>query len=251
MSSVYPIRACSCHDITEFVYKNNLIKLKIGRRVPLTEISHDGQSLAWASQGLVAWATLRGSKVIAKTIPGPEQWFKKELHALAACIPCPNVVTLEGWSEDPSIHPPRRVLLMEPIVHRGFQKPMNLYERYTNNDFPFTAEKKMACLRDVCKALKFMHELRPCALFYRDLKSMNVCLRDDDSACLVDLGLSMFEKSNAQYAQSHAVEQSVSRPATEGYICPTYKYAILIFHFTFLIKFHRLVFTDHLTNNSY
>lgn len=200
-----------------------VLEVAISLRVNINEISRDGQPLAWASQGHVAWATLRGSKVIAKTIPGPEAWFKKELHALAACVPCPHVVSLKGWSEDPSIHPPRRVLLMEPIVHRGFQRPMNLYERYTNNDFPFTAEKKMACLRDVCKALKFMHELRPCALFYRDLKSMNVCLREDDSACLVDLGLSMFEKTSAQYAQSHAVEQSVSRPATEGYICPTYK----------------------------
>lgn len=126
---------------------------------------------------------------------------------------------------------------------------MNLYERYTNNDFPFTAEKKMACLRDVCKALKFMHELRPCALFYRDLKSMNVCLREDDSACLVDLGLSMFEKTSAQYAQSHAVEQSVSRPATEGYICPTYKYEF--YYFTTFVIFKCFTFQQSVKSLRY
>ena len=105
---------------------------------------------------------------------------------------------------------------------------MNLYERYTNTEFPFTPKNKLSCLSDVCRALAFMHELRPCALFYRDLKSMNVTLRDDGTAVLVDLGLSMFEKKNlGQYSQAHAVEQSVSRPATEGYICPTYKYAFL------------------------
>lgn len=110
--------------------------------------------------------------------------FKKELHALVACIPCPQVVTIDAWSEDPA-QGGRRVLLMEPILHRYYQKPVNLYERYTMRDRKLYFWKH-ECLENFvctqcqmfCKSLNYSKKCFPYgARFWREVQACRPFLR--------------------------------------------------------------------------
>ena len=88
----------------------------------------------------------------------------------------PNIVQFLGYINDPFI------IVMEYIPNK------NLQENYGS----LYKSRKISIMKDILKALAYIHNRRPYSLIHRDIKPNNIILTNSKVAKITDFGLSKF-----------------------------------------------------------
>ncbi|KAL5229957.1 hypothetical protein ABZP36_028733 [Zizania latifolia] len=147
-----------------------------------------------------------GSPAAVKTCSSPH-----ELHLLASLPESPRLVSLLGYSSSGADHP--LLLVFEYLPHGSLQG--SLFGGARDGRF-LDWTKRLAVIRDVARALAFLHaECQPPVL-HGDLKPSNVLLDADFRAKLADFGLARFKTPDAIAASGVAADDFMSQELGEA-----------------------------------
>ncbi|KAL5221351.1 hypothetical protein ABZP36_026064 [Zizania latifolia] len=147
-----------------------------------------------------------GSPAAVKTCSSPH-----ELHLLASLPESPRLVSLLGYSSSGADHPV--LLVFEYLPHGSLQGA--LFDDFRDGRF-LDWPKRLGVIRDVARALAFLHaECQP-PVVHGDLKPSNVLLDADFRAKLADFGLARFKTPDAIAASGVVADDFMSQELGEA-----------------------------------
>ncbi len=83
-------------------------------------------------------------------------------------------------------------------IVESFIEGVNLRKKLINEG-PFDEELVVDWGKQICEALKYLHNMKPHPIIYRDMKPSNIIITDDNRAIIVDFGISKeFKKDDAR-----------------------------------------------------
>lgn len=134
---------------------------------------------------LAKWReTLVVAKVINKEIFIEKKFLVLREFDIMTKLHHPNIVQFLGYVNEPFI------IVMEYITNGDLKK--NIYK--------LNFKKKKSIMKDILKALVYIHNRKPNSLIHRDIKPSNILLTNSLTAKITDFGLSKFyniEKINS------------------------------------------------------
>ena len=193
------------------------------------EIDLTDKALGVGGWGIVRAARFRGLDVAAKYLHHMIlssynlQLFKREMN-MAAMTRHPNLVQFIGATVDKEC-----IILTELMPH-------SLREILENGNL--SNEQVLSVAMDVCRALSYLHSMRPVPIVHRDVSSANVLLeplRDEKwRAKLSDYGSANFVRQISTAAPgsiAYAAPESL-QPSQQSPKMDTFSYGVLLLEMT-------------------
>jgi len=132
---------------------------------------------SFAKVYLAKWReTYVAAKVINSEILNTKKFLVLRELDIMSKLHHPNIVQFLGYIDDPFI------IIMEYIPKSNLQKNISFLSKY----------QKVNIMRDILKALAYIHNRQPSSLIHRDIKPTNILLTKSKTAKISDFGLSKY-----------------------------------------------------------
>lgn len=132
---------------------------------------------SFAKVYLAKWReTYVAAKVINSEILNTKKFLVLRELDIMSKLHHPNIVQFLGYIDEPFI------IIMEYIPKSNLQKNISFLNKY----------QKINIMRDILKALAYIHNRQPSSLIHRDIKPTNILLTKSKTAKISDFGLSKY-----------------------------------------------------------
>jgi serine/threonine protein kinase len=132
---------------------------------------------SFAKVYLAKWReTYVAAKVINLEILNTKKFLVLRELDIMSKLHHPNIVQFLGYIDEPFI------IIMEYIPKSNLQKNISFLTKY----------QKINIMRDILKALAYIHNRQPSSLIHRDIKPTNILLTKSKTAKISDFGLSKY-----------------------------------------------------------
>jgi len=132
---------------------------------------------SFAKVYLAKWReTYVAAKVINSEILNTKKFLVLRELDIMSKLHHPNIVQFLGYIDEPFI------IIMEYIPKSNLQKNISFLSKY----------QKVNIMRDILKALAYIHNRQPSSLIHRDIKPTNILLTKSKTAKISDFGLSKY-----------------------------------------------------------
>ena len=132
---------------------------------------------SFAKVYLAKWReTYVAAKVINLEILNTKKFLVLRELDIMSKLHHPNIVQFLGYIDEPFI------IIMEYIPKSNLQKNISFLTKY----------QKINIMRDILKALAYIHNRQPLSLIHRDIKPTNILLTKSKTAKISDFGLSKY-----------------------------------------------------------
>ncbi|KAH7424808.1 hypothetical protein KP509_11G025900 [Ceratopteris richardii] len=152
-----------------------------------TQAFNEANKIAEGAFGIVYRGTLHdGSLVAVKKLKQgvrKEQEFEAEMHVIHKCRHR-NLLQLRGWCYEKG-----EAMLVYDFMEKG-SLDWYIYGKDKVSMEVLDSEVRLNILRDVARALEYLHFHSPTRIVHRDVKAANVILTNKFHAMLADFGLS-------------------------------------------------------------
>jgi serine/threonine protein kinase len=132
---------------------------------------------SFAKVYLAKWReTYVAAKVINSEILNTKKFLVLRELDIMSKLHHPNIVQFLGYIDEPFI------IIMEYIPKSNLQKNISFLSKH----------QKVNIMRDILKALAYIHNRKPSSLIHRDIKPTNILLTKSRTAKISDFGLSKY-----------------------------------------------------------
>ena len=169
---------------------------------------------SFAKVYLAKWReTYVAAKVINSEILNTKKFLVLRELDIMSKLHHPNIVQFLGYIDEPFI------IIMEYIPKSNLQKNISFLSKH----------QKVNIMRDILKALAYIHNRKPSSLIHRDIKPTNILLTKSKTAKISDFGLSKYYnifRINSHNAINQLVNNQIfnteltNNVGTERYMSP-------------------------------